>query len=142
MGHCLEDYISQTTGKKFSANREDTELFADIFAMANLLYLKKENQAQKVINLNEASDKKDYHYQPERLRKVLEILKAKNLNELIGLPNVNKIVEISKDTFYLLKQSEITNPIYTSSKEVKVQSPMNNVRNNDGNLSGFTIIRK
>lgn len=91
MGHCLEDYVNQTTGKKFSDNREDTELFADIFAMANLLYLKKDNQAEKVVKINEAADKKDYHYQPQRLLKALAMLKAMNVNEKVGNPNVNKI---------------------------------------------------
>lgn len=140
MGHCLEDYINQTTGKKFSDNREDTELFADIFAMANLLYLKKEEQAEKVVKINEAADKKDYHYQPQRLRKALEMLRGKNINEFVGKPNVNKIVDISKDTFYSLKQNELINPIFASNKDFKVQNapPMNN----GGNMSGFTIIRK
>ena len=138
MGHCLEDYISQTTGKKFSDNREDTELFADIFAMANLLYLKKEEQAEKVVKINEAADKKDYHYQPQRLKRALEMLRGKNINELVGKPNVNKIVDISKETFYSLKQTELINPIFASNKEMKIQAPINN----NSNMSGFTIIRK
>lgn len=137
MGHCLESYINQTTGKKFTDNREDTELFADIFAMANLLYLKKDIQAEKVVKINESADQKDYHYQPQRLRKALEILRNKDLNELVGKPNVNKIVDISRDTFNYLKQGELANPIFATSQNVKVQSSMNNA----SNLSGFTIIR-
>lgn len=136
MGHCLESYITQTTGKNFIDNREDTELFADVFAMANLLYLKKDIQAEKVVKINEAADKKDYHYQPQRLRKALELLRSKNINELVGKPNVNKIVEISKETFYSLKQSELINPIFASSQEMKIQNSTNN------GLSNFIVTRK
>lgn len=144
MGHCLENYIKQTTGKKYSDNREDTELFADIFAITNLLYLKKTSQAEKVILINEAADKKDYHYQPQRLKQALEILKKQNINEMVGVPNVNKIIEISKNTFYLLKQNEIRNPIFASPQELKEikQQVINHNLNNHNINSGFTIIRK
>lgn len=138
MGHCLEEYIGQTNNKKFSESREDTELFADIFAMANLLYLKKEKEAEKVLAINESANKNDYHYQPQRLRIALEILKNKNINESVGKPNINKIMEISKDTFFSLKQKEIVNPVFASNKEFKIQAPMNN----NHNMSGFTVIRK
>lgn len=139
MGHCLENYIKQTTGKKFSNNREDTELFADIFAMANLLYLKKDNQAEKVININEAADKKDYHYQPGRLLRALNILKSYNINETVGAPNVNKIVDLSKNVFYKLKQDELINPIFVATQETKKE--VIQLESQKSSLSGWTIKR-
>lgn len=135
MGHCLEDYINQTTGKKFSDNREDTELFADIFAMANLLYLKKDVQAEKVVKINEAADKKDFHYQPQRLLKALEMLKKMNVNETIGKPNVNKVVDISKNVFFALKQDELLHPTFAG-KEDNI-----NMQSKNNTLSGWTITR-
>lgn len=135
MGHCLEDYINQTTGKKFSDNREDTELFADIFAMANLLYLKKDLQAEKVVKINEAADKKDFHYQPQRLLKALEILKSMNVSETVGKPNVNKVVDISKNVFFALKQDELLHPTFAV-KENNI-----NMQSKSNTLSGWTITR-
>lgn len=139
MGHCLEDYINQTTGKKFSDNREDTELFADIFAMANLLYLKKDIQAQKVIKINEAADKKDYHYQLGRLLKALDILNSYKISEIIKQPDVNKIVDISKNVFYQLKQDELIHPIFAGEQESKKDSI--NMQSTKSSLSGWTIRR-
>lgn len=135
MGHCLEDYINQTTGKKFSDNREDTELFADIFAMANLLYLKKNLQAEKVVKINEAADKKDFHYQPQRLLKALEILKTMNVSETVGKPNVNKVVDISKNVFFALKQDELLHPTFA------VKEDTINMQSKSNTLSGWTITR-
>lgn len=137
MGHCLEDYMNQTTGKKFSDNREDTELFADIFAMANLLYLKKDIQAKKVVKINEAADKKDYHYQPGRLLKALDILYSYNIAQTVGEPNVNKIVDISKNAFNSLKQEELVHPIFadqTKKEVINLQSPKSS-------LSGWIVKR-
>lgn len=110
MGHCLEEYVMQDTGKKLSDNREDTELFADIFAMANFLHLNQPEQAEKVIKLNKSGDNKDYHYQPERLIRALNMLKNQKNNEDILNKNINNVIDIAKETFLKLKNDEILNP--------------------------------
>lgn len=135
MGHCLEDYIKHTSKKKISDNREDTELFADIFTMTNLLYLKKDIQAEKVIKVNEFADKKDFHYQPKRLIKALGILKAMNINEIVGKPNINKVVDISKNVFISLKKDELIHPNFaTTEDKFSIQSKTET-------SSGWTITR-
>jgi hypothetical protein len=139
MGHCFEEYINQTTGEKFSSNTEETELFADIFAIANLLYFQKNIQAEKVIKINESADKKDYHYQPQRLLRALEKLKALKINEIVEKPNVNKIVEISKSIFFSLKQEEIINPNLAMNNTFKENTIKLQTQNST--LSGWTITR-
>ena len=110
MGHCLEEYVMQGTGKKLSDNREDTELFADIFAMANFLQLDQPEQAEKVIKLNKSGDDKDYHYQPERLVRALDMLKRNKNNDDLINKNVNNVIDIAKEIFLKLKNDEILNP--------------------------------
>lgn len=122
MGHCLEEYVMQNTGKKLSDNREDTELFADIFAMANFLQLNQPEQAEKVIKLNKAGDNKDYHYQPERLIRALDMLKSQKNNEDILGKNINNVIDISKTTFFKLKNDEILNPTLVLRGEEKKQT--------------------
>jgi hypothetical protein len=110
MGHCLEEYVMQNTGKKLSDNREDTELFADIFAMANFIQLDQPEQALKVIKLNQTVENKDYHFQPERLNRALQILKSQKSSEDLLNKNVNTVIDIAKTTFFQLKNDEILNP--------------------------------
>lgn len=97
MGHCFESYLNQLNNIKITTNKSDTELFADIFALASAENENNEILAKKIIELNKTINKNDYHYQPMKLEKSLLLINNKMTK---NNKSMNNLIEESKNIYF------------------------------------------